>query len=307
MPLDDKSLRTRVYIDGFNLYYGCLKYTSFKWLDLYKLFFDKILNEISKSHQENFVPPINTSIKYFTAEITRDAAKSNDSVECQRKYLRALEIYSKEDIEIIKGKYKITTSNSYVVDAENPKKIPRECQRQTTWKIEEKQSDVNIAIHAYHDAIFDNNIDQVVIVSNDTDLIPAINFIKNNTDKKVGLIIPSRDKKTRRTNADLSKAADWTLDIIKNEYLRESELPRVIPGSRKPCQKPDSWYPNPDIFKEIIETLIKYRNTRGEAFKWLNYPQEDLDGRIPIEMLENELEIKKVLHLAQKQYFLQCS
>ena len=26
-------MRTRVYIDGFNLYYGCLKGTPAKWLD----------------------------------------------------------------------------------------------------------------------------------------------------------------------------------------------------------------------------------------------------------------------------------
>ena len=26
-------LRTRVYVDGFNLYYGALKDTAFKWLD----------------------------------------------------------------------------------------------------------------------------------------------------------------------------------------------------------------------------------------------------------------------------------
>ncbi len=27
-------MRTHVYVDGFNLYYGCLKGTSYKWLDL---------------------------------------------------------------------------------------------------------------------------------------------------------------------------------------------------------------------------------------------------------------------------------
>lgn len=30
-------MRTRVYVDGFNLYYGALKGTRFKWLDLVKL------------------------------------------------------------------------------------------------------------------------------------------------------------------------------------------------------------------------------------------------------------------------------
>ena len=31
-------LRTRVYIDGYNLDYGCLKDTPYKWLDLLTLF-----------------------------------------------------------------------------------------------------------------------------------------------------------------------------------------------------------------------------------------------------------------------------
>lgn len=26
-------MKTRVYIDGYNLYFGCLKGTPFKWLD----------------------------------------------------------------------------------------------------------------------------------------------------------------------------------------------------------------------------------------------------------------------------------
>ena len=30
-------VKTRVYVDGFNLYYGALKGTSFKWLDLVRL------------------------------------------------------------------------------------------------------------------------------------------------------------------------------------------------------------------------------------------------------------------------------
>ena len=30
----DNALRTRVYIDGYNLYYGCLKHSTDKWLDV---------------------------------------------------------------------------------------------------------------------------------------------------------------------------------------------------------------------------------------------------------------------------------
>ena len=30
-------MKTNIYIDGFNLYYGCVKDTPYKWLDLAKL------------------------------------------------------------------------------------------------------------------------------------------------------------------------------------------------------------------------------------------------------------------------------
>lgn len=36
--------RTTIYVDGFNLYYGCLRKTSYKWLDLRALSY-KLLND----------------------------------------------------------------------------------------------------------------------------------------------------------------------------------------------------------------------------------------------------------------------
>ena len=52
-------MRTYIYIDGFNLYYGALKGTPYKWLDV-KALFGAILrpdNEILK-------------IKYYTARVS---------------------------------------------------------------------------------------------------------------------------------------------------------------------------------------------------------------------------------------------
>lgn len=74
-------LRTRVYIDGYNFYYGCLKGTSHKWLDLVKLFKYKVLPSITA--QSNGVQLRldleNLSIKYFTAEILEKVAQETDS------------------------------------------------------------------------------------------------------------------------------------------------------------------------------------------------------------------------------------
>ena len=50
-------MRIYVYVDGFNLYYGCLKGTSYKWLNIEKL--------------SQFLFPKHSikKIKYFTAPV----------------------------------------------------------------------------------------------------------------------------------------------------------------------------------------------------------------------------------------------
>ena len=51
--------RTRVYVDGLNLYYGALKGTSFRWLDLVKL--AKLL--VPDEYQVD-------QLRYFTARVS---------------------------------------------------------------------------------------------------------------------------------------------------------------------------------------------------------------------------------------------
>jgi hypothetical protein len=72
-------MNTNVYIDGFNLYYGCLKGTPHKWLDLG--FFC----------QASFPPPRNqiNRIRYFTAHVNARANNPQQRVR-QQTYLRAL-------------------------------------------------------------------------------------------------------------------------------------------------------------------------------------------------------------------------
>ena len=79
-------VKTYVYIDGFNLYYGAIKGTSYKWLDLLQMC-RKLLpkNEIGK-------------IKYYTAIVS---ARPNDREQPvrQQTYLRALATIP--DLEIV--------------------------------------------------------------------------------------------------------------------------------------------------------------------------------------------------------------
>ncbi len=51
-------LKTNIYVDGVNLFYGCLRKPPYRWLDLHSLF-QKLLprNEIHR-------------LRYFTALVT---------------------------------------------------------------------------------------------------------------------------------------------------------------------------------------------------------------------------------------------
>ena len=61
-------MRTFVYVDGFNLYYGALKGTSWKWLDL-----PALLAKVLQPHHDIL------TVKYFTARVS--ATPANQPVE----------------------------------------------------------------------------------------------------------------------------------------------------------------------------------------------------------------------------------
>ena len=70
-------MRTRVYIDGFNLYYGCLKGTPYRWLDLTAL--------CRACLPKNRID----LVRYFTARISPRPNDPNQAMR-QQTYLRAL-------------------------------------------------------------------------------------------------------------------------------------------------------------------------------------------------------------------------
>lgn len=218
MPIDNNK-RTIVYIDGFNLYYGCLKNTPYKWLDL-KLLFDQLLtdNEI-------------VAIKYFTARVTpRDP--EDKAADEQKAYLKALEKYRPE-VKIYYGHFldSVTTAKVHKPKEGIPKYVK-------VHKTEEKGSDVNLALHVLNDA-WENAYDCAVIVSNDSDLSEALRLVKHNHNKKVGVIFPILHQDSRRRpSQQLKKYADF-IKLIRKHVLENSQLPSPVPESK--IYKPKDW------------------------------------------------------------------
>ncbi|MFN7089993.1 MAG: NYN domain-containing protein [Allorhizobium sp.] len=128
------ALRTRVYIDGYNLYYGCLRNTAFKWLDVLALFETQILPSILYRPAPGADPATaalhpDCAIKYFTAKIIESAAKSEDSVSSQAQYHNALTTHCGGRLSFVMGHYSLYKANQHIVPADDPKRWPRDCDK----------------------------------------------------------------------------------------------------------------------------------------------------------------------------------
>ena len=206
-----ESKRTFVYIDGLNLYYRAAREYNIKWLNLYDLCKNKLsdINEILK-------------IKYFTSMVRRSKQDPRKQLR-QQIYLRALATI--DNLEIIKGniKQKIDTRPLASNPGEKVKVI----------LLEEKGSDVNLAVHMVNDAHLDQ-YDAAIIVSNDSDLVGAIEIVRS-LGKVVGVLCPSPN-----ATEPLRRVSSFTKVLERND-LRDSEFPRELEDCEGRFHRPEEW------------------------------------------------------------------
>jgi uncharacterized LabA/DUF88 family protein len=221
-------MKTIVYVDGYNFYFGLLRHSPFKWLDLVKLF-----NSIIPTHcQEADI----VKVKLFTAPtLAKFATQKQKASESQQRYWRALEVLYPEKIEIIKGYYSDTKQNAMLYITP-----PDKAQRVDVWKLEEKLTDTQMSLHIYRDALKDD-VDQVVIVSNDSDMEPAAQMVKEDTTTKLGIILPRIKGSKRTLSQKLINLGDWSNVGITEQQLTDALLPAKVPTKKKPIVKPDYW------------------------------------------------------------------
>ncbi len=218
-------LRTIVYVDGYNLYYGLLRKSKLKWLNLYQLFNEHVLDDRANLLQ----------VRYYTAPVLGRMSDDSRSTQRQRTYLQALRKIYPEKLEIIEGKILATTPFQRLVQP-----IPEvpHLQKIRVFDFNEKKTDVNLAFDMLAGAWTDA-FDQAVLCSNDSDLEGAFSTIKRHLPHiRWGLIAPILGEDHRHISKDLSKNADWS-KILSLVHLKNSQLPERIPSSRV-C-KPDTW------------------------------------------------------------------
>ncbi len=207
-------MKTIVYIDGFNLYYGCLKGSPYKWLNLLEL--SKLLlpkHEILK-------------IKYFTAKVSPQPY----NLDCHKRqytYIRAL--HSLGCCEIYYGFYLSNIKRAPLAQPTAEQKFIN------IIHTEEKGSDVNLATHLLLDG-FRNRYDSAVVISNDSDFATTIQAVKDDLKKNIGVISPYR----KPAKALQNKATFYKK--IRSGVLQAAQFPATITlKDGKVIHKPSSW------------------------------------------------------------------
>lgn len=309
-------LRTRIYIDGYNLYYGCLRKSPFKWLDVLTLFESKIIPSILYQPTADADPAemelvTDSAVKYFTAKIVESAAKAPDSVSSQAHYHNALTKTWGGRVEFVWGKYASYKAKQALIPEDDPDRQPKDCDKVQVWKIEEKRSDVGIALHMFDDAMR-NEVDQVILVTNDTDLVPAFEMLEQRCPQIVrGLVIPTRksgedQKVERQANASLSELAHWVRHHVTEDELHQSQLPDVVLGRRKASIKPHSWYARPDHLQTMLDKARPVMGKDNKTMKWAREINKRLDDQRPIDLIETDDGAERVFAYIEEYVRSQC-
>lgn len=230
-------MRSACFIDGYNLYYGLLHGTGMKWLNVRTLL-QGILHEQNPNSVLEYV-------HYFTSPVVpRLASQGTLSLEAQQQYIRALQTTG---VIVTQGKHRLDKGRApaYVKNA------PASRQNQVdVWSLEEKQTDVNIALSIYRFALKQQSIPeelrvtQLVLVSNDSDFAPALEAVKEDfPDVTLGVVAPIREvfAKDRAPSGSLSKHADWYRRMVKEGEIAKAQFPEKIPTRKKPIFKPNYW------------------------------------------------------------------
>lgn len=227
-------MRTNVYIDGFNLYYGLLRGGPFKWLDLER-FCEQLLpkNDVRR-------------ICYFTAKV--DARPHNPGQPArQLAYLRALDTLPR--VETYFGTFMASVVRQPLVETDpiNPRRWRMDAKAPalktdaggavvTDWvlKTEEKGSDVNLAAHLLRDA-YRGDCQCAVVISNDSDLLTPIRMAKADCGLTIGLVPPRA-----RGSIELKSLADFKVDP-RRHILAASQFPDTLADVHGHIQKPADW------------------------------------------------------------------
>jgi uncharacterized LabA/DUF88 family protein len=218
-------MRTWLYVDGFNLYYGAVRATPLRWLNPVVL------------AQQAF--PANQIIrtKYFTAALPPSPSDMMQAAR-QQVYWRALRALG--DMEIIEGQFQVRQVWAPVA------KPPPDMMR--IIRHEEKGSDINLASHLLADG-FADRYDAAIVISGDSDFVTPVRMVREIVGRPVGVLNPQRvsgpASRPIRNSSGLRQAASFYQNGVTWSQLARAQLPQFLSDSAGSIHRPAEWSPPP--------------------------------------------------------------
>ena len=212
-------MRTIVYIDGFNLYFGCLKDSPYRWLDV-----SKLCRSYLRPEQDL------VALKYFTARV-KPRAGNPQQAQRQQIYMRALATIP--NLSLHYGHFITRQARRRLVKP--PRRGPKFAD---VWVTEEKGSDVNLASHLLVDG-FRARYDLAVVISNDGDLKDPVHFVREELNAPVGILNPHDNRSWALSPRDLPLGSFYR--PIRTGALADSQFPDELEDAHGKFHKPVGW------------------------------------------------------------------
>ncbi len=232
-----RPLRTGIYIDGYNLYYGCLRATPYAWLDVVALF-RRIVHSIEPRASIDLV-------KFFTAPaLARFSRHGDASMQAQNDYHRALEATYPGLFQKVLGSH-VHERDGTALPAYVEGQPFDKSRTVKVWRLVEKKTDVNLAMAMYRDTA-KGRIDQAVLVSNDSDAEPVLQALAEDFPSlRIGIVMPlpapDDTRRGRPASVTLCRLAHWSRHYIRTDELAQAQLPDQVPTRKKPARRPAHW------------------------------------------------------------------
>ena len=205
------SERVSVYIDGFNFYNGLKAkgWGRYRWLNIAAL-----------SQRLLFEDQELVDVRYFTSLMHHEP----ESLKRQQHYLAALELDG--GVTVHHGRFE---------------RREMECSQcgHSYRRPQEKETDVRMAVQMVVDAMNDR-FDVALVVTADSDLVPAVETVRSEFGKVVLIVHPPR-----RHGSQLIEAADGER-FISRSWLNQAQFPDPLlltkpNGKIRTFVKPPSW------------------------------------------------------------------
>lgn len=214
--------KTIVYVDGYNVFYGLFHSRDFEndkqrkcVLELQNYRYVNI-----KQYYTEMLPHDEVmKIYYFTAKLKGALLRQR-----QQMYLDAIRAVQGPELRIVFGKFMTYRKQCKVNGCLTPEKM------RNYFASEEKGTDVNIALQMLDD-FHHGLVKKMVLVTNDSDLVPVIRFIskqrkhdekyKNNV--QLHVLFPSIRGKKERFGAELSRFSDKS-GYVDIESIKKFQL-----------------------------------------------------------------------------------